>query len=257
MQAKKLLLIIDAQNDFCDPEGNLYVPGADKDMERLADFIRRKGDTIDHIVLSQDQHQVIDISHPAFWRDKNGKHPVPFTVITSDEVRRGEWTPGYGEGRALAYLDQLEQQGVFPHVIWPEHCIEGTVGAAIVQIVMDEIVQWARKGRFFTVIPKGQNPFTEHFGIVRANIPDPNDPATQENTSLLTLFKSCSTIWLAGQAKSHCVANTIKQLFPHPEIVKHLHILKDCMSPVTGFESIADAIYAQAIQLGAQLENSR
>jgi len=30
------LLIIDLQNDFCDPPGTLSVPGAGEDMQRLA-----------------------------------------------------------------------------------------------------------------------------------------------------------------------------------------------------------------------------
>lgn len=33
------LLIIDPQNDFCSPDGSLYVHGAEQDMQRLADFI--------------------------------------------------------------------------------------------------------------------------------------------------------------------------------------------------------------------------
>ena len=33
------LMIIDPQNDFCLKNGSLSVPGADKDMERLAKMI--------------------------------------------------------------------------------------------------------------------------------------------------------------------------------------------------------------------------
>ena len=35
------LLIIDPQNDFCDPNGALFVPGADEDMKRLASMVMR------------------------------------------------------------------------------------------------------------------------------------------------------------------------------------------------------------------------
>ena len=35
------LLAIDCQNDFCDPGGALYVPGAEDDMTRLGTFIAR------------------------------------------------------------------------------------------------------------------------------------------------------------------------------------------------------------------------
>jgi len=37
------LLIIDPQVDFCDPSGALYVPGAEKDMERLSEMVKRFG----------------------------------------------------------------------------------------------------------------------------------------------------------------------------------------------------------------------
>ena len=34
------LLAIDCQNDFCDPGGALYVPGAENDMSQLGDVYR-------------------------------------------------------------------------------------------------------------------------------------------------------------------------------------------------------------------------
>ena len=33
------LLLIDPQNDFCDPKGTLYVPGAEKDTLRLVSLL--------------------------------------------------------------------------------------------------------------------------------------------------------------------------------------------------------------------------
>ena len=243
---KNLLLIIDAQYDFCNEKGSLFVPGAVEDMDCLASFIKNNITSIDHIVLSQDSHQVIDISHPAFWRDKSGKYPNPFTSISAEEVESGEWTPLYEKDRVIKYLKQLHQQGEFPHLIWPEHCIDGTLGASIVDNVMDEVKKWSRESQqYFTVIQKGQNPLTEHFGLLRANIPDENDISTQENKKLLDLFSQCSKLYVAGEAKSHCVANTIKQILPYKVITDKLVIIKNCMSPVTGYEYIADYIYEQ------------
>lgn len=43
------LAIIDPQNDFCAPEGALFVPGASADMERLAQMIRIHKEKLDHI----------------------------------------------------------------------------------------------------------------------------------------------------------------------------------------------------------------
>ncbi len=49
---KNALLIIDPQNDFCNPgdttesnKGSLYVDGAEKDMLRLANWIKQNKDT--------------------------------------------------------------------------------------------------------------------------------------------------------------------------------------------------------------------
>ena len=36
---KNALLLIDVQNDFCDPNGALFVPGAEEDSKRTAEFI--------------------------------------------------------------------------------------------------------------------------------------------------------------------------------------------------------------------------
>ena len=55
----KALVIIDAQNDFCDPKnGSLYVDHADHSMNLLNDFIRihLKKKTFDYIITSRDAH---------------------------------------------------------------------------------------------------------------------------------------------------------------------------------------------------------
>ncbi|MDR1897904.1 MAG: hypothetical protein LBR10_14050 [Prevotellaceae bacterium] len=246
---KALLLIIDAQYDFCDTKGALYVPGAENDMERLGAFIRNNEAMIENIVLSQDSHQVMDISHPAFWQNREGKNPSPFTSISVEDVEQGVWIPVIEKKRTLEYLKQLNEQGEFPHVIWPEHCIEGSRGASIADSVMREVENWSRsQQRCFTVVQKGKNPMTEHFGVFKANIPVDEDFGTQENRELLDLISRYSTIYIAGEAQSHCVATTVKQLLPYPAIAEKIIILKNCMSPVTGFEHLADSIYQQLNQ---------
>lgn len=262
---KTLLLIIDPQNDFCLPNGALYVPGAENDMARLAEFISKNRSKINQIIVSCDTHHVIDISHPYFWilnehpyYQNNDIHPKPYTQITyKDVVNSGAWLPRFEEEKTLNYLKQLEEQGEFPHVIWPEHCIAGSVGAAITDVLMDELKNWERKtGTHFQVIEKGLNPMTEMFGVFRANIPDSNDKSTQENKELIAQISAFDKIIVAGEAKSHCVANSIKQLFAYTDIMKKMLILEDCMSDVTGFETIALPVYKEALQLGAQFVKS-
>ena len=58
MSKRVHLIIIDPQNDFCDqPGAALAVPGAVKDMERLAAFITKQGKRLSAIHCTLDSHQ--------------------------------------------------------------------------------------------------------------------------------------------------------------------------------------------------------
>lgn len=251
MITKNLLLIIDMQNDFCIPQGALYVPGAENDVTRLCHFIEKNNTVINEIVLTQDNHHIIDISHPSFWEDQNGKNPIPYTVITPEDINQKKWTPKYFADNATEYISKLTNQGEFAHVIWPEHCIIGSEGAALHIEIMKAISSWARKGRFFNVIQKGLNPLTEHFGAIRANIPINEDAQTQPSEFLIERLIAAENIIIAGEAKSHCVANTVKQILEVDNIKGQLIILEDAMSNVTGFEDLSVPIYEQAMKAGA------
>jgi len=251
-----LLLIIDMQNDFCHPDGALYVNGAENDVVRLEKFIFDNEDRIDHIIMTQDNHQVIDISHPGFWEDQNGNPPPPFTTINSETVQSGAWRPRFRKEEAAIYIQNLEKQGEFPHVIWPEHCVIGSCGAAIVNEIMEPVKSWARKGHYFDVVVKGTNPLTEHFGALMANVPIKGSPETQLNNELVRKLQYYDKILIAGEAKSHCVAITIKQLLNIGGFAAKLVILEDCMSDVTGFETLALPIYEKAKNDGATFTQS-
>lgn len=251
-----LLLIIDMQNDFCKSDGALYVKNAEKDISRLGTFITRYHDRLDHIILTQDNHHVTDISHPVFWEDSRGNPPEPFTQINTDDIEKDIWKPRFEKDKAVAYIRDLENQGEFPHVIWPEHCIIGSCGAAIVDEVMEPVKRWAREGKYFDVVTKGTNPLTEHFGTLMANVPIKNNPDTQLNTDLVKTFHLFDTILIAGEAKSHCVATTVKQMLNIDGIALKLVILEDCMSDVAGFETLALPIYERAKREGVRFTSS-
>ena len=257
MSVKKIAFFgIDFQVDFCQPGAALFVAGAENDVKRVKAFIENNKEKIDFLCLTQDSHQIIDISHPAFWQDKNGKSPSPFTIISPEHVKTGEWTPVFAAKEALTYLEDLEKQGEFPHCIWPEHCIVGSGGAAIDPILMEAVYSWARQGKFFQIIQKGQHPLTEHFGAFRANIPIMNQPSTQINQQLIKTLEKYDEIYFTGEARSHCVANTLKQAMEYPELAKKFIILDDCMSNVSGFETLADPIYENARNLGISFVKS-
>ena len=254
---KVALLVIDPQNDFCHSTGSLYVAGAEKDMARLATFVKNNKEKINHIALTQDSHHVIDISHPGFWQDKYGKNPNPFTIITGESIEKGEWFPRFFPKDAIEYIHKLEAQGEFPHCIWPEHCLIGTTGAAIVDELMDSIKEWCRLGNWYKVFTKGTYPLAEHFGAFRANVEVPNIPATQLNQDIVKDLENNDKVILSGEAKSHCVGSTLKQCLDYfPDLAKKFVILEDCMSPVPGFENLSDDTFKRAKQMGVQFTTS-
>ena len=103
---------------------------------------------------------------------------------------------------------------------------------------------------------EGLNPSTEFFGAFRANIPLDYAADTKFNMKLKDELESYDVIWLAGEAKSHCVANTLRQLFDYPEVVQRLVILEDCMGNISGCEDLAIPIYEKAARMGARFETS-
>jgi nicotinamidase-related amidase len=254
---KNALLIIDPQNDFCSPNGALFVNGADEDMNRLANWILKFNKDIDFIGVTVDSHQPNDISHPQFWMDKNGQYPSPFTQITSKDVEDGTWTPRFDPARCLDYLKELERQGEYPHVIWPMHCIIGSEGAAIYPKLLSAMIKWTESGKFYQTVAKGTFPFTEHFGAFRANIPDASRPETQLNHGLIKTLESYQNVYLAGEAKSHCVANSLKQVLDEaPALAPKFIVMTDAMSNVAGFETLGDPIYERAKRMGVRFTST-
>jgi nicotinamidase-related amidase len=258
MKNQHALLIIDAQYDFCNPNGALYVPGAEKDMERLSKIIKNNLNKIDHICVTLDSHPVNDISHPSFWQDKNGKFPAPFTQITLQDLNEGKWTPRFYPDKARKYLTDLEAQGQFPHLIWPEHCLIGSKGNALDDQLMEALIDWTRTGKYYQAVTKGTYPMTEHFGIFMAQIPVADRPETQLNQSLIKTLENFQNVYIAGEAKSHCVATSIKQALDYaPGLASKMVIVEDCMSDVPNMGHLADSIYQEARQRGIRFVSSK
>ncbi len=241
------LLIIDPQNDFVSNKGSLLVPGASGDMDRLAAFIERHGNAIDDIHVTLDSHREIDIAHPIFWVDSDGNHPQPFTSITEDDLDRGRWKtrlPGWNS-RARDYTRQLKAQGRYELTIWPAHCVIGSWGHAVYPALSEQLREWERKNfAIVDYVTKGSNIWTEHYSAVKAEVEDSGDPGTQLNTRLIDVLQDPGTdrILIAGEALSHCVANTIRDIADHfgEENIKKFVLLRDCSSSVPGCEQLGD-----------------
>ena len=241
---KTHLVIIDPNNDFCDPtNGSLYVTGADGDMNRLANHINNEGGRITEIHVTLDSHHLIDCSHPMFWRNSNGDNPPIFTIITSQDIKDGKWIPIFPQyaQRMIKYEEELEKGGKYPHCIWPVHCLIGSNGHKVYPVVFEALLKWQeRHRRNVNYITKGSNIWTEHYSAVKAEVPDPSDPSTQINTGFINSLQEADVIEFCGEASSHCgrfTGEDICDAFSDDTYIKKLNILVDVMSPVTGFES--------------------
>ena len=266
------LLIIDAQNDFCDLPDSwcttdpasgqplrpaLPVPGAHADLLRLAGFIAAAGHHIDGITVTLDSHHRHDIAHPPYWRQGDGAAVAPFTQITAAQVRAGAYTPAVPAElpRSLAYLDALEATGRYTLMVWPLHCQLGSWGHGLHPAVLAACNAWEdRSHRPVRVVDKGSYPWSEHYSALQAEVPDTAEPATQLNLPLLQRLDGASTLLVAGQASSHCVRATVEHLVQHLPGGQpaRLLLLTDCMSPVAGFEPQAEAFLAAMRGLGVR-----
>lgn len=237
------LLAIDMQNDFCDTNGALFVSGADKDIANLTAFVDRIGGNLFDIHVTMDSHRLLDIAHPIMWVDGNGNHPDPFTIITEDEVKTGKWRtvkPAW-QKRAQAYVEALSVNGRYPLCIWPPHCIIGTWGHSLVPSFSEALLRWeAKKVRGVDYVTKGSNIFTEHYSAVQADVPDPSDPTTMLNSQLINILQEADEILIAGEALSHCVANTIRDIANNfgEDNIKKFVMFEDTSSNVQGFEQL-------------------
>ena len=249
------LVIIDPQNDFMDilakpgdpvgmvaPDGTefrsaLPVPGAVKDMKRVAGLINRIGSKLADIHLTMDSHRLLDVAHPAWWIDADGNNPPLFTIITADDIKNGIWRPCNPDflKRMVEYAEGLEVSGKYPLCIWPPHCLIGTWGHNVQEDLNNALQKWSGE-EFATVdyVTKGSNPFTEHYGALMAEVPDPADPGTALNTEFLQMLAETDMVAITGEALSHCVMATVNQIADNigEDQLRKFYLLTDCCSPV-------------------------
>lgn len=233
------LLCIDMQNDFCDPNGTLYVKGAEQDVDRAALFIDKSRMAISKITATLDSHYQLHIGNPLWFLDgaTRSNHPNPFTLIRADDVKGGVWTTARPEVLkwTISYLEALEKAGKI-HTIWPPHCLIGTEGHAVSKKLQTAIHEWERaRTNIARCVSKGSNPKVEHFSGFRSEVPDPEDPSTLMNTDLVRDIEEADQIILFGEASTHCVLETVSDLvsnFSDKDAIKKTTLLIDCTSPV-------------------------
>ncbi len=267
MSRKVHLITIDPQNDFCIPlgpggeKGALVVAGADADMARLGKFISKNKGRIEQIHCTLDSHQYVHIAHPAFWKNSKGERPNPFTLITEDDVVNGVWSaynPKW-QSKALEYVKTLKKNGRYVLCIWPPHCLIGTWGHAIVPEVAKALYEWETDFNRVNFVAKGSNLFTEHYSAVKADVPDDDDNSTKLNAGLIDLLQEADEILITGEALSHCVANSIRDVateFGDSQVCKFT-LLEDTSSNVGGFEKLGQDFVREMVKKGMKTTNTK
>ncbi len=172
--SKVILLLIDPQLDFHDTldgsvrklpnavnekwmtelspatNGSLAVNGSAVDSVAISNMIMKHMKEIDEIYVTLDTHHVNHIGHAAFWWkgevDKKIE-PTPF----EDKIRHADIVSKKYQPKdqslmdhVLHYSQQLENKGNFTEMnIWPEHCLIGTSGHAVVENVNHALQSWS------------------------------------------------------------------------------------------------------------------
>jgi nicotinamidase-related amidase len=280
------LLLVDVQNTFCVPGFELFVggrsgTGAVEDNVRLCEFLYRNLARITQVVATMDTHRAMQIFHPAWLVDADGRHPAPYTLVSAEEVESGRWrfnpalagSLGIGAERADAHLRhytrRLEASGKYALTIWPYHALLGGIGQALVSAVEEAV--------FFHTIArasqpdfevKGSNPLTEHYSALGPEVTDGPDgaPIAERNQPLVERLLRFDAVVVAGQAKSHCVAWTIEDLLRDveagdPRLARRVFLLEDCTSPVVvpgviDYTDQADAAFRRFAEAGMHVVRS-
>ena len=152
---RDILIVTDPQRDFC-PGGALAVPDGDLIMPAINRLARDFG----HVIVTQDWHPP---GHASFARAHPGRQP--FETITVD----------YG-----------------PQTLWPEHCVQGTDGAAFHPALDIPQVQ--------LVIRKGYHRAIDSYSAFREN-----DKQTATGLAGYLRERGFERVTLCGLALDYCV----------------------------------------------------
>lgn len=285
------LLAIDVQNTFCLPDFELFVGGrsgngAVEDTRRLCEFVYRNLGILTEIAPTMDTHAATQIFHPVFWINAAGEHPAPMTMISAEEIEVGKWRVNPAIAKSLAgvqpktepidvaafalhYAKQLGAANKYPLTIWPYHSMLGGIGHALVPAFEEACFfhNMARQSQTHIEI-KGDNPLTENYSVLSPEVLNgtDNQPIAQKNNSFVQHLLGFDAVIIAGQAKSHCVAWTIRDLLSEiqsvdPALAGKVYLLEDCASPVVvpevvDFTEAADACYREFAAAGMRIVKS-
>lgn len=150
------LIVIDCQNDFC-PGGALAVPGGDQIIAPVNALMEQ----FDIVVATQDWHPK---GHSSFASQHPGKAP----------------------------LEQV-QMPYGPQVLWPDHCIQGSTGAAFHPDLAVDRTQ--------LILRKGYNPDVDSYSAFFDN-----DKSSATGLTGYLHERAVTDLTFVGLATDFCVA---------------------------------------------------
>ena len=156
LRESDILLAVDVQNDFCS-DGALAVAGG----EAVVAPINRLGAHFPHVALTQDWHPP---GHFSFASSHAGKQPFETTICA------------YGE-----------------QILWPDHCVQGTEGAAFHADLMLPKAE--------LVIRKGYHPTIDSYSAFYEN-----DRTTPTGLGGYLRERGLTRVFLCGLATDFCVS---------------------------------------------------
>ena len=223
-------------------------------MLRISEYIAKENPS--RVIVTLDTHNVFDIAHKSWWKNEKGEKPSDFTLITVDDIKNGVWkaaNPDF-QKHAEFYVKKLAEQNKYELRIWPDHCIDGTEGHKINPELKQSLSEWETKNNTkVEFVLKGMNHKTEHYSALKAEVVL-DDEDTKLRTDVINGLVDYK-VTITGEASSHCVAGTTLDLLENMDKLmrENVIILKNCMSPVPGFESNADAFFVKVEELGAKV----
>ena len=150
-----VLIVVDVQNDFC-PGGALAVPEGDA----IVPAVNRLAAEFDHVVLTQDWHPP---GHSSFASAHPGRRPFETIEVS------------YG-----------------PQTLWPDHCVQGTAGAAFHPALAAAHAE--------LVLRKGFRSTIDSYSAFREN-----DRRTPTGLAAYLRERGFERITLCGLATDYCV----------------------------------------------------
>lgn len=197
----KALIIVDLQNDFT-PGGNLAVPQG----EEIIETVNKLQDKFDLVVATQDWHPA---NHKSFASNHAGKKTFEKIIL-----------------------------GDLPQVLWPDHCVQSSEGAAFHPALRAERIE--------CIFRKGMNAEIDSYSGFFDN-------GHKKNTGLAGYLRDrmVKAVYVCGLAGDYCVYYTAKDAIGEGFST---FLIEDATRPIdeNGFEAAKEDL----MKLGGKIVRS-